>query len=68
MDHLLVISKAVTIRLTREIMKKIFLAIASVLTAIPSFGQITGVGLARSEQKEELMTQDNDKVDRKSVV
>ena len=43
-------------------MKKIILAIASVLTAIPSFGQITGVGLARSEQKEELMTQDNDKV------
>ena len=43
-------------------MKKIFLAIASVLTAITSFGQITGVGLARSEQKEGLMTQDNDKV------
>ena len=43
-------------------MKKIFLAIATVLTAIPSLGQITGVGLARSEQKEELMTQDNDKV------
>ena len=43
-------------------MKKIFLAIAFVLSAVPSFGQITGVGLARSEQKEELMTQDNDKV------
>ena len=45
-----------------KIMKNIILAIASVLTAITSFGQITGVGLARSEQKEELMTQDNDKV------
>ena len=43
------------------LMKKIFFAfVTSLLSVLPSVGQITGVELARSGQKEELMTHDND--------
>ena len=48
------------------VMKKMFLAVVSLvfilLTTVPSLGQITGVELARSKQKDVLMTQDNDQV------
>ena len=48
------------------VVKKMFLAFVSLvfilLSAVPSLGQITGVELARSKQKDVLMTQDNDQV------